>query len=260
MKLKDRVAIITGAGRGIGLGIAIRFAAEGAAVLITSRTVRQLEETASAIREAGGRVAYEVADVSQEADVTRVVKSADKHFGPLDILVNNAGIFGPVRALHELAPAEWDEVISTNLRSAYLMIRAVLPGMLERQRGVILNLASVSGKIAEPWSGPYAASKAGMIALTRAVAAETARAGIRVNALCPGPVRGTAMWHEVGRDLAQKMGITVEELGQQTRAAILQGRPQEVKEVAAAALFLCSDEASAITAQALNVDGGVAFY
>ena len=125
---------------------------------------------------------------------------------------------------------------------------------------MILNLASVSGKLAEVWGGPYAASKAGMIALARVVAAEVARAGVRVNALCPGPVRGTAMWNEVGRELAQKMGVTLEEVGRHTRDLILQGRPQERDEVAAAALFLCSEEASAITGQALNVDGGMVYF
>ena len=151
-------------------------------------------------------------------------------------------------------------LLAINLRSAYLMIRSVLPGMLTRKCGAILNMASVSGKAAYPWSGPYAVSKAGMIALTRVVAAEVARAGIRVNALCPGPVRGTAMWHEIGDALARKMNLSLEKVGEETRAEILQGRPQEVEEVAAAALFLCSDEASAITGQALNVDGGVVFY
>jgi NAD(P)-dependent dehydrogenase (short-subunit alcohol dehydrogenase family) len=260
MKLTDQVAIITGGGRGIGRAIAERFAREGAAVVITSRTPGQLEETSRAIRQGGGRVASEVADVSQESEVARVVESAARQFGPIHLLVNNAGMYGPVRELQAITPEEWDQVLGVNLRSAYLMTRAVLPGMLDRRRGVILNISTVSAKHAYPWSGPYAASKAGMIALTRAVAAEVARSGVRVNALCPGPVRGTAMWHEVGHELARKMGITIEELGRQTRESILQGRPQETEEVAAAALFLCSDEASAITGQALNVDGGTVFY
>lgn len=260
MRLKGQTALITGGGRGIGRAIAERFAREGAAVFLTSRTEKQLEETAHAIQQAGGQAGYEVADVSREDEVARLVKSAEKQFGRIDILVNNAGIHGPVRELQAITPEEWDGVLDTNLRSAYLMTRAVLPGMLARKRGVILNIASVSGKIAEAWGAPYAASKAGMIALTRAVAAEVARDGIRVNALCPGPVRGTAMWHEVGEELARKMKISLEELGKATREAILQGRPQEVEEIAAAALFLCSDEASAITGQALNVDGGIVFY
>jgi len=260
MKLNDRVAVVTGGGRGIGRAIAERFAREGAAVFLVSRTAAQLEQTARAIQQAGGRVAYEAADVSQEAEVARVVQKAERELGRIDILVNNAGIYGPVREIHAVLPEEWERVLAVNLRSAYLMIRSVLPGMLARKRGAILNLASVSAKAAYPWSGPYAVSKAGMIALTRVVAAEVARAGIRVNALCPGPVRGTAMWHEIGDALARKMNLSLEKVGEETRAEILQGRPQEVEEVAAAALFLCSDEASAITGQALNVDGGVVFY
>ncbi|MFQ5817489.1 MAG: SDR family NAD(P)-dependent oxidoreductase [Terriglobia bacterium] len=260
MKLEGRVALITGGSRGLGQAIAERFARAGAAVFITSRTQQQLAETTKAIQQAGGRVAYEVADVSQEADVACVVPAAEKQFGPIDILVNNAGIYGPVRELHSITPAEWDQVLAINLRSAYLLTRAVLPGMLARRRGVILNISTVSAKHAYAWSGPYAASKAGMIALSRVVAAEAARSGVRVNALCPGPVRGTAMWHEVGTALSRKLGVSLEQLGEQTRAAILQGRPQERAEVAAAALFLCSEEASGITGQALNVDGGVVFY
>ncbi|MBI4462847.1 MAG: SDR family NAD(P)-dependent oxidoreductase, partial [Acidobacteria bacterium] len=180
MRLKDRVAVITGGGRGIGRAIAERFAREGAAVLLASRTKSQLEDAAKAIRQAGGRVAYEVADVSLEADVARLVQSAEQQFGRIDILVNNAGIYGPVRELHTVTPEEWDRVLAINLRSAYLMTHAVLPGMLGHRRGVILNMSTVSAKQAYAWSGPYAASKAGMIALTRAVAAEVGQAGIRV--------------------------------------------------------------------------------
>ncbi len=260
MKLQDRVALVTGGGRGIGRAIAERFAREGAAVFLVSRTAAQLEQTARAIQQAGGRVGYEPGDVSQEADVARVVEKAEREFGRIDILVNNAGIYGPVREIHTVRPEEWERVLAVNLRSAYLMTRAVLPGMLSRKRGTILNISTVSAKAAYPWSGPYAVSKAGLLALTRVVAAEVARAGIRVNALCPGPVRGTAMWHEIGDALARKMNVSLEKLGEETRAEILQGRPQEVEEVAAAALFLCSEEASAITGQALNVDGGVVFY
>ncbi|MFQ5926643.1 MAG: SDR family NAD(P)-dependent oxidoreductase [Terriglobia bacterium] len=260
MRLKDQPAIVTGGGRGIGRAIAERFAAEGAAVMLASRTEAELKATVEAIQQAGGRAAYLPGDVSRVRFVERLVFETVKQWGEIDILVNNAGIYGPVRELHTITPAEWDQVLAINLRSAYLMTRAVLPGMLARRRGAVLNIASISGKHAYAWSGPYAASKAAMIALTRALAAETARSGVRVNALCPGPVRGTAMWHEVGAELSRKLGLTLEQLGEQTRAEILQGRPQEPAEVAAAALFLCSDEASAITGQAVNVDGGMVFY
>jgi len=260
MKLKDQVAIVTGSGRGIGRAIAMRFAQEGAAVMLADLDASELQQTGQAIAQAGGRVAYQVADVSREADVARLLAATEKQLGPVDILVNNAGIYGPVRELHNIAPAEWDQVMAINLRSAYLMMRAVLPEMLARQRGVILNISTISAKLAYPYDAPYAASKAGMLALTRVAASEVARAGIRVNALCPGPVAGTRLWAELGPQLAKKMGIGREQLEAQVLTSILQGRRQTPEEIAAAAVFLCSDDASAITGQAVNVDGGSAFY
>ena len=260
MKLKDRVTIVTGGGRGIGRAIAERFAQEGAAVMLASLSESELQETAKAIAQAGGRVAYQVADVSREADVMHLVAATQEQLGPIDILVNNAGIYGPVRELQTIKPAEWDQVMAVNLRSAYLMMRAVLPEMLARQRGIILNISTVSAKLAYPYAAAYAASKAGMLALTRVVASEVARAGIRVNALCPGPVAGTCMWDELGPILSKKMGITREQLESLVLGGILQGRRPTPEEIAAAAIFLCSDDASAVTGQAFNVDGGSAFY
>jgi NAD(P)-dependent dehydrogenase (short-subunit alcohol dehydrogenase family) len=125
---------------------------------------------------------------------------------------------------------------------------------------VVLNIASISGKAAFPWSGAYGASKAGLIQLSRTAAAEVARNGVRVNALCPGPVGGTRMQEQLRRELAEKMNISGEQVAERIDGSLLQGRPQRPEEVAAAALFLCSDDASAITGQAVNVDGGAVFY
>ena len=259
MKLKDRVAIITGSGRGIGRAIAERFAREGAAVLLNSRTEKELQQTADAIQQAGGRAAYVVGNVVEASTVEKLVATARKQWGQVDILVNNAGIYGSVKPLTELTAQEWDRILAVNLRSAFLLTRAVLPAMVERRRGVILNISSVSGKYAFGLSGAYAASKAGLLALTRTAAAEVGRQGVRVNALCPGPIAGTRMWDELGPALSEKMGISREELEDVVLGSILQGRRQTPEEVAAAAVFLCSDDASAITGQAVNVDGGFVF-
>lgn len=259
MKLKDRVAIITGSGRGIGRAIAERFAREGAAVLLNSRTEKELQQTADAIQQAGGRAAFVVGNVAEETTPEMLIATARKQWGQVDILVNNAGIYGSVKPLTELTAQEWDRILAVNLRSAFLLTRAVLPAMVERRRGVILNISSVSGKYAFGLSGAYAASKAGLLALTRTAAAEVGRQGVRVNALCPGPIAGTRMWDELGPALSEKLGISREELEDVVLGTILQGRRQTPEEVAAAAVFLCSDDASAITGQAVNVDGGFVF-
>lgn len=259
MLLADRVAVITGGGRGIGRAIALQFAAEGAAIVVAARTELEIEAVAQEVRTAGGRAAAAPADVADEAQCQRLIQEATKQFGRVDILVNNAGEYGPVKPVEEIDPAEWDRVIAVHLRGAYLLTRLVLPGMYVRGAGVILNISSLSAKSAFAWGSPYAAAKAGMLGLTRVVAAEAARKGVRVNAICPGPVTETKMSKDLGQTLAERLGIPREEQLSGFLNTILQGRGQTAKEVAAAALFLCSDQASAITGQALNVDGGAAF-
>ena len=174
--------------------------------------------------------------------------------------MNNAGEYGPVKPVEEIAPAEWDRVIAVHLRGSYLLMRLVLPGMYERGSGVILNISSLSAKSAFGWGSPYAAAKAGMLGLTRVAAAEAARKGVRVNAICPGPVTEAKMSKDLGQTLAERLGVSKEEQLSGFLNTILQGRGQTANEIASAALFLCSEEASAITGQALNVDGGAAFF
>ena len=260
MLLTGQVAVITGGGRGIGRAIALKFAGEGAAVVVAARTKSEIEAVAKEIRDAGGRAAAVPVDVAEEKHCEHLIRASEAQFGRVDILVNNAGEYGPVKPVEEINPAEWDRVIAVHLRGAYLLTRLALPGMYARGSGVILNISSLSAKSAFGWGSPYAAAKAGMLGLTRVTAAEAARKGVRVNAICPGPVTETKMSKDLGQALAERMGMSAEDQRRGFLNTVLQGRGQTANEIAAAALFLCSGQASAITGQSLNVDGGTAFY
>jgi NAD(P)-dependent dehydrogenase (short-subunit alcohol dehydrogenase family) len=259
MLLAEKVAIITGGGRGIGRAIALKFAGEGAAVVLAARTASEIEAVAREVRNAGDRAAAVPTDVADETQCQRVVREAEAQFGKVDILVNNAGEYGPVKPIEEITPEEWDRVIAVHLRGAFLLTRLVLPKMYLRGAGAILNISSLSAKSAFGWGSPYASAKAGMLGMTRVVAAEAARKGVRVNAICPGPVTETKMSKDLGQTLATRLGVSKEDQLKGFLNTILQGRGQTADEIAAAALFVCSDAASAITGQSLNVDGGAAF-
>ena len=259
MLLKAEVALITGSGRGIGRAMALLFAHEGASVFLTARTETELAATAAEITRAGGKAAWLAGDLSSESDCRKIFGKALEAFGRVDILVNNGGHYGPIVPVEEYPPAEWDKVIAVHLRAAFLLSQLALPGMSEPRRGVILNISSISAKAAFSWGSAYAAAKAGLLGLTRYNAAEAARKGVRVNALCPGPVTETVMSKELGAELARKLNVSKEEQLAGFLNSILQGRGQTAAEIAQAALFLCSEKASAITGQAINVDGGAVF-
>jgi len=229
-------------------------------VFLTARTEKELAATAEEISRNGGRASYTAADLSRPDDCERVVAAAQRKLGTIDILVNNAGHYGPVVPVEEYPLAEFDKVIAVHLRAAFLLSKLVLPGMYAKQSGVILNISSLSAKAAYAWGSAYAAAKAGMLGLTHVTAAEGARKGVRVNAICPGPVIETRMSKELGAVLAKKMGVNEEEQLAGFLNGLLQGRAQTAEEIARAALFLCSEQSSAMTGQSINVDGGVAFY
>jgi NAD(P)-dependent dehydrogenase (short-subunit alcohol dehydrogenase family) len=259
MLLENKVALITGSGRGIGRAIAMLFAQEGASVFLTARTEKQLATTADQIIAADCEAAYVVADLARENDCTRVLEAVRAKFGRVDLLVNNAGHYGPVVPVEEYPLEEFDKVIAVHLRAAFVLSKLVLPEMYARKSGVIVNISSLSAKAAFGWGSAYAAAKAGLLGLTRVMAAEAARQGVRVNAICPGPVTETEMSKELGKTLAQRLGVSPEEQLKGFLSSLLQGRGQTAMEIAQAALFLCSDMSSAMVGQAINVDGGVAF-
>lgn len=260
MLLENRIALITGSGRGIGRAIALLFAKEGATVFLAARTQAELAGVAQEIASQGGKVAYLCADLANTRDVERVFAEAQRMFGRVDILVNNAGHYGPVVPVEDYPLEEFDKVIAVHLRTAFLLSKLALPGMYARKSGIILNISSLSAKAAFSWGSAYAAAKAGLLGLTRYMAAEAARNGVRVNAICPGPVTETIMSKELGSTLAKKLNLNPEEQLKAFLSSILQGRGQTAVEIAQAALFLCSDMSSAMVGQSINVDGGAAFY
>jgi NAD(P)-dependent dehydrogenase (short-subunit alcohol dehydrogenase family) len=186
--LAGRIALITGGGRGIGLAVALAYAREGADLVLVSRTDAELIAAANATRELGATVHAVSADVARPVDVDRLARSALKAFGRLDVLVNNAGVGHREAPTWELTPEDWDQTVSVNLRGPYLTARAFVPHFLERRQGSIINVSSVCGSTAYPHYGAYTASKFGLEGLTRVLAEETRRTGVRVNAVDPGLV------------------------------------------------------------------------
>jgi NAD(P)-dependent dehydrogenase (short-subunit alcohol dehydrogenase family) len=260
MLLEKKVALITGSGRGIGRAIAKLFAKEGACVFLTARTEAELAAAAKEIAAEGGKASYAPADLAREVDCARVAATAREKFGRVDILVNNAGHYGPVVPVEEYPLEEFDKVIAVHLRAAFVLSKLVLPEMYARKSGVILNISSLSAKAAFGWGSAYAAAKAGLLGLTRVMAGEASRQGVRVNAICPGPVTETEMSKELGKTLAEKLGVSPEEQLKGFLSSLLQGRGQTAMEIAQAALFLCSEMSSAMVGQSINVDGGAAFF
>jgi NAD(P)-dependent dehydrogenase (short-subunit alcohol dehydrogenase family) len=234
--LQGRTAVVTGAGNGIGRAITLELARHGVSVIAVGRTASRLQETVTAARALEATALHEVCDVTQPDQVDQLAARLPSE---VSILINNAGIAGPVKALHDITPEEWDEVFAANTKSIYLMTRAVLPAMIERRKGDILNIASVTGKRPLVGRTPYAASKLAVIGLTRTLAHEVADHGITVNSLSPGPVQGQRMSRNFQREAA-RTGQDPAAIERQFTARAAQQRMVTETEVAQAAIGILS--------------------
>jgi len=250
MKLSGKVAIVTGAAAGIGAASAVLFAQEGAAVVVTDIDAEGVQRTARNIQEQGAQTVALAADVSRSADVQQVVNLAIERFGRIDILFNNAGIV-PVGRIDKTSEAQWDLAMAVNVKSIYLFAHAVLPRFQQQGGGVILNTASATALRAVPDRACYTATKAAVIGLTKSMALDYVRENIRVNCLCPGTVDTPS--------LRQRIDAYDNPVDARQRFIARQpmGRFGTSAEIAAAALYLVSDESSFITGAALAIDGGL---
>jgi 3-hydroxybutyrate dehydrogenase len=250
-----RVALVTGAGRGIGRATAIALAGAGTSVVVTARSTDELDAVVSEIAATGGEAAALVSDLTDRAQSTTLVERAASAFGPVDILVNNAGIGSSAdpRLLAEFRDPFWDETLELNLTAPYLLSKAALPHMREQRWGRIVTVASINGRIPTPYSGAYVASKHGVIGLMRTLALEVAAEGITVNSVCPGPVRTRVNDARIAFD-ARRLGREIEEY---EKGLTPIGGRLEPEDIAPMVVYLAGEAARMITGQAYNVDGGV---
>ena len=245
--ISDSVAIVTGASTGIGYAAALRFAEEGASVVAADVNVEEGEATVEEITEMGGEAIFVETDVSDFEDVQAMVDAAVDTYGGLDFAFNNAGIEGANEPTTDQPMDNWEQVIDVNLKGVFQAMKAEIPVMLEDGGGSVVNTSSIAGKVGFPEISPYVASKHGIIGLTKTAALEYSEAGVRVNAICPGVIDTPMVDRSSGDNEAVDGAI----------AATPIGRLGEPEEIGDAAVWLCSDDASFVTGEALVADGGL---
>jgi NAD(P)-dependent dehydrogenase (short-subunit alcohol dehydrogenase family) len=250
MRIKDKVALITGGSLGIGKATAILFAKEGAKVVITGRTEKTLKETVEEAKKEGLEFDYIVSDVAKEEDCKKAVDYTINKYGRIDILFNNAGVL-PLGTTHETSTEAWDEVFNINVRGTYLMSKYAIPHMLKQEKGSIVNNSSVLGLKAIPGAAAYNASKGAITQLTRSMALEYADKGIRVNGICPGTI-----WTPMVEGFLNEMPSARDFLESMQPITRYLGRFGKPEEIAHAVLFLCDNNVEFMTGTMLSVDGG----
>ena len=251
-RLKDKVALITGGASGIGAGVAAVFAREGAHVVIGDLDVEAAERLATSMREAGQLATGVRLDVTSRTSIDEALATIERLVGVPDVLVNNAGI-STVRDFLDISDRDWDTIMNVNLKGVLLTTQRVLPGMIERGSGRIVNISSMAGKQGLPRLAHYCASKFAVIGLTQSLAFEVAAHNITVNAVCPGVVR-TPLWDDQSKGILND--LDGEKGWQSFVDGIPLGRPQSPEDMGEACLFFASDAASNITGESMNVSGG----
>ena len=258
MELNQEVAIVTGAGRGIGRAIAFELARMGADIVIAELDRVGAERTASDVRGLNRRATVVPTDVTSQKDLQAMAEHTRAEFGRIDILVNNAGIYRAAASV-DVTEEHWDAIMNINAKAVFFASQAVLPTMIAQKRGVIVSLASMAGKIGSRTNLPYNASKAAVISITKSLALAHAADGIRVNCVCPGFVE-TDMWAAVAREQGALLGQSPEEFTRQRVRQVPLGRMERPEDVANVIGFLVSKRAEYITGQALSVDGGLVMH
>jgi NAD(P)-dependent dehydrogenase (short-subunit alcohol dehydrogenase family) len=256
--LENKVALVTGGSQGIGKCIAEKLGAAGATLAIAALENEALQKSSSEYETHGFRFKSYGVDLTVDASIEALVQSVTKDLGPIDILVNNAGIGGPTAPAHKVAPADWDKTLQINLRVPFLLSRAVIPTMIERKSGKIINMSSIAGKMAYPLRTPYAASKWALVGLTLTLAQELGPYNVQVNAICPGPTR-TELIESVIRARAAATGTDFDTMAKEYVRATALKRMILPEEVADLALFLASPKSDAITGQAIDISAGYGF-
>lgn len=246
-RMDGKVALVTGAGTGIGRATALAFAEQGAAVVVADVADQEGEATAARIVEAGGQARFVHVDVAEAAEVSAMVEATMSAFGRLDHAFNNAGIEGGAAPLVECARENWDRTLAVNLTGVFLCLQAEIPALRESGGGSIVNCASIAGLNGFPGLAAYVASKHGVNGLTKAVALELAPEGIRVNSVCPGAI---------DTEMVARVALEQPEMIERTVAAHPLGRLGRPEEIAATVVWLCSDAAGFVTGQTIAVDGG----
>ena len=257
MRLRDKVAIITGGGINVGKAIATTFASEAATVVVASRNIANLEKSVEEIKEKGGSAKAIQTDITDEKQVQNMAKEAIKAYGQIDILVNNAGIAGPHANVVDMKLDEWNEVLNVDLTASMLCAREVLKYMIPQRSGNIINIAAEGGdgRSGYPMRSPYCCAKMGLIGLTETLSVEVGKYNIRVNAISPAGIAGERS-KQILETKAKAMGLSPEEMDRRIAENYSLGRHTQPSEIASCAVFLASDESSAITGQTVATHCG----